>query len=144
MNHRNFLFPILLAALALSACGKNVNTSGRARIEDRTSLTQALKDAGASVEPADAVQQEFFGPEGRILHVNGADLQVFEYPSAEAMEQDAAKVAPDGGSIGTTMVSWMDAPHFYKSGRVLALYVGSDQAVLDLLQRVLGAQFAGK
>jgi hypothetical protein len=76
--------------------------------------------------------------------MNGADLQAFEYESAEAMAKEAALVAPDGGSVGTSMVDWIDTPHFYKAGRIIVLYVGSDQAALDLLDKLLGAQFAGR
>jgi len=38
----------------------------------------------------------------------------------------------------------MDAPHFYKTGRIIVLYVGSDEQILTLLQSVMGAQFAGQ
>ena len=107
-------------------------------------LVDALRAAGATVEPSEPVTQAFFTPEGNIIKVNGADVQVFEYESAEAMENEASQVAPDGGSIGTTMVTWVDTPHFYKAGRIIALYVGSDQAVVDLLEQVLGPQFAGR
>jgi hypothetical protein len=41
------------------------------------------------------------------------------------------------------MVSWMDTPHFYKTGKIIVLYVGSDTTVLELLEGVLGPQFAG-
>ena len=96
------------------------------------------------MEAGDPVSQVFFSPEGSIIKVNGADVQVFEYESAEALENEASQVAPDGGSIGTNMVMWMDAPHFYKVGRIIVLYVGSDEAVLSLLEKVLGEQFAGR
>ena len=76
--------------------------------------------------------------------MNGADLQVFEYENSEAMEKEASQVAPDGGSIGTSMVTWIDAPHFYKAGRIIVLYLGNDKAVLDLLNKVVGPQFAGQ
>jgi hypothetical protein len=42
------------------------------------------------------------------------------------------------------MVGWLAAPHFYKEGRTLALYVGDDQAILELLEGALGSQFAGR
>jgi len=113
-------------------------------VEDQASLIAALQTAGATVEVGDAISQEFFSPEGNIIKVNGADVQVFEYESADAMENESSQVAPDGGSIGTSMVSWMDTPHFYKTGRIIALYVGSDQTSLDLLEMVIGPQFAGQ
>lgn len=53
----------------------------------------------------------------------------FEYESTEAMEAETAQVVPDGGSVGTNMMMWVEAPHFFKSGRVLVLYVGEDSGV---------------
>ena len=113
-------------------------------VTEMTSLVDALRAAGATVEPNEPIEQVIFSVGGDILKVNGADVQIFEYETPEAMEADAAKVAPDGGSIGTSMVSWIEPPHFYKAGRILVLYVGQDQAVLDLLSAVLGPQFAGR
>lgn len=107
-------------------------------------LVDALRATGATVEPSESVTQAFFTPEGNIIKVDGADVQVFEYESVEAMENEASQVAPDGGSIGTTMVTWVDTPHFYKAGRLIVLYIGSDEAVTDLLEQVLGTQFAGR
>ena len=141
---------LLMFALAVSGCGSappvsasNFSPEPRA-MEGIASLIAALETAAATVETAEPVSQAFFGPEGNIIKVNGADVQVFEYESAEAMESEASQVAPDGGSIGTTMVTWVDTPHFYKAGRVIVLYVGSDETVLVLLEQVLGHQFAGR
>ena len=60
------------------------------------------------------------------------------------MENEAAQVDPGGGSIGRTMVTWMDAPDFYKAGRIIVFCVGSDPTLLSLLEEVLGSQFAGR
>jgi hypothetical protein len=114
------------------------------KVEDHHSFLAALEAAGATIETGEPISQAFFTPEGSIIKVNGMDVQVFEYESAEAMENEASQVAPDGGSIGTTMVTWMDTPHFYKAGRIIVLYVGSDETVLELLENVLGPQFAGR
>jgi hypothetical protein len=137
----------LVLALAMSSCGTSATPSPPSEpytVQDQASLLSFLQAAGATVETGDPITQQFFTPEGQTLKVNGADLQVFEYESAEAMEKEASQVAPDGGSIGTSMVDWIDTPHFYKAGRIIALYVGSDQTVLDLLNKVLGPQFAGR
>ena len=148
------LFSLLVCVL--SGCGSGATTTatppaampspttGATAVEDQASLLAALQAAGATTTVGDTVTQDFFTPQGQIIDVNGVDIQVFEYENAEAMEGEAAQVAPDGGSIGTSMVTWMDAPHFYKAGRIIVLYVGSDSAVKGLLDQVLGSQFAGQ
>jgi hypothetical protein len=112
-------------------------------VEDTESFLTALEVSGTTVERGESISQPFFSPEGSIIKLNGADVQVFEYENAEAMEKEASQVAPDGGSIGTSMVTWMDTPHFYKAGRLIVLYVGGDQTILSLLENRLGPQFAG-
>ncbi|HUE99887.1 MAG TPA: hypothetical protein VMN99_11575 [Anaerolineales bacterium] len=155
MKHRIFLFTsLLMVTMLFAACTPQAQatdvpevgptTSHGGPVDDYVSLVDALRAAGATVGPGDSVEQAFFSVTGQIIKVNGADVQVFEYESAEAMEAEAALVAPDGGSVGTSMVMWVATPHFYKLGRVLVLYVGEDAAVLDLLKSVLGEQFAGR
>jgi len=158
MKYRILPVLLLVFALMMSGCG-NASTSvsptastepaiteprGPVIVEDQASLIAALQASGATVETGEPITQVFFRPEGNIIKVNGADVQVFEYESVEAMENEASQVAPDGGSIGTSMVTWMDTPHFYKAGRIIVLYVGSDEAVLSLLEKVMGPQFAGR
>ncbi|MEO7839674.1 MAG: hypothetical protein ABIU06_10010 [Anaerolineales bacterium] len=142
---------LLVIAITVSGCAGNASatisptsTIESAIVEDQASLVAALQAEGAAIEAGDPVEQDFFSPLGNIIKVNGADVQVFEYESAEAMENEASQVAPDGGSIGTSMVMWVDPPHFYKAGRIIVLYIGSDETVLSLLEQVLGKQFAGR
>ncbi|HEX2995919.1 MAG TPA: hypothetical protein VHP14_13935 [Anaerolineales bacterium] len=147
MKHGVVLMLVLVLAVGLSACANNAPTgisSLPPAVEDQASLMAALQAEGATVEIGDPITQDFFSVEGQTVKVNGADLQVFEYENAAAMEEAASQVAPDGGSIGTSMVTWIDPPHFYKVGRIIVLYLGNDQAVLDLLDKVMGSQFAGQ
>ncbi len=137
------LMVILLVACAPQPQSEDVAPQGGAT-EDRASLMDALRAAGAEVESGDPVEQAFFAVTGQIIKVDGADVQVFEYESAEAMEADAAQVSADGGSVGTSMITWVATPHFFKSGRLLVLYIGDNAAILDLLKGVLGEQFAGR
>jgi len=155
---RNILLVMVLLALAVfsAACAAQEVSgasddatsepvaSSDGGVEDQASLMEALRAAGAQVEAGDSVEQPFFTVMGQILKVDGADVQFFEYESAEAMEAEAALVSADGGSVGTSMMMWMATPHFFKSGRVLVLYVGDDAAVLDLLKGTLDNQFAGR
>lgn len=137
------LMVILLVACAPQSQSEDVAPQGGAP-EDRAGLMDALRAAGAEVEAGGPVEQAFFAVTGQIIKVDGADVQVFEYESVEAMEADAAQVSADGGSVGTSMITWVATPHFFKSGRLLVLYIGDDTAILDLLKGVLGEQFAGR
>ncbi|MCI0830660.1 MAG: hypothetical protein J4N67_11045, partial [Chloroflexi bacterium] len=47
------------------------------------------------------------------------------------------------GSQTVTSVLWVAPPHYYKAGRLIALYVGSDNDVIDALQDAMGPRFAG-
>ena len=147
MKRSLMVFLFLVFAYTANACGQSATSTpaaGSRPVEDQAGLLSALQAAGATIETGDSITQEFFSVEGQIVKVNGADLQVFEYENAEAREKDASQVAADGGSIGTSMVTWIDAPHFYKAGRIIVLYVGNDQTLLDLLNKVMGHQFAGQ
>lgn len=156
MKSQILMFLLFVFALVVSGCTGNSVASSPVpatqaspatevpTVEEKAGLTAALQAAGATVETDEPVSQAFFSPEGSIIKVNGADVQVFEYESVEAMEEEASQVALDGGSIGTTMVTWVDTPHFYKAGRIIVLYVGSDGMVVDLLEEALGPQFAGR
>ena len=161
MKFQNLLVIVCVFVLAVSGCSSGAPTPTLVSLSATVTLSpgtashgnpigghvefvDALRAAGATVEPAEPITQAFFTPEGHILKVNGTDVQVFEYENEEAMESEASQVAPDGGSIGTTMVTWVETPHFYKAGRIIVLYVGSDESVLDLLEQVLGQQFAGR
>jgi len=113
-------------------------------VDDQASLIKALQAAGATAEVADTISQPFFTPEGVFVTINGEDdIQAFEYENAQAMASEASQVAPDGGSVGTSMMMWIDKPHFYKSGHLIVLYIGSNPTILDLLDEVIGSQFAG-
>lgn len=105
---------------------------------DQSRLVDVLRAAGAKVEVGSPVDQPFFTVSGRVIKVNGEVVQVLEYMF------EAAQVAAARGSVGANMVSWIAAPHFFSSDRTLALYVGDDQAVLDVLSGILGGQFGGR
>lgn len=89
------------------------------------------------------VAQPFFSVSGRILNINDDVVQVYKYVNANAALNQAKRVAPDGMTIGTAKPSWMAPPHFFRSGKLIVLYVGTDESILKVLQASLGGQFAG-
>lgn len=145
------LFVVTLSML-LSACQPASQTTAEgdqtpaASSKDAlttSDLMDALASAGATVGEEDEIEQPFFSVPGHVISVNGESVQVFEYADISQADAEAAQVSPNGSSIGTTMATWIGPPHFYRAERLIVLYVGEDQSVMDLLETILGPQFAG-
>ncbi len=137
---------IVTLLVVLAACGSEAEpvVSHGGPVTDYVSLVDGLRAAGATVEPAGTVDQPFFSVQGRLIAVDGEEVQVFEYEDAASVEDAAGDVSADGGSVGTSMISWVAPPHFYKMAKLLVLYVGTDAGVMQLLEGVFGEQFAGR
>lgn len=131
----------LVATLILAACG---GEPASAQGYGTAKFLEELREKGAEAESGEPVEQAFFSVIGTTVNLNGESVQVFEYDSAETMESDAVLVDADGSSIGTSMVTWIATPHFYKKGRLLVLYIGDHAETLEILASVLGPQFAGR
>ncbi len=126
------------ALMAVGAC-----TSSSTSPTDFNSLIDSLRDTGAVVQIAGDITQPFFAVTGQVIKVDNNDVQVFEYSDAATASSEADLVSSDGSSVGNTMVSWVATPHFYRSGKIIVLYVGESQAATSTLQEALGSQFAG-
>lgn len=79
-----------------------------------------------------------------MIKIGDQDVQVFQYVDAAQVEAQAARVSPDGDTVGTSKIRWIGSPHFFKQDKLLILYLGEDEKVLKALEAVLGRQFAGK
>lgn len=160
--------PVFVLLVTVVACGQPAatgSTSGGAQpgttaepdgtprshgglVTDQVSLIDHLRAKGLTVEITGDVQQPFFSAQGALLRISGgeltqpADVQVFDYDTAEAATADVEQIGPDGRPR-TMMISWVAPPHFFHRERVVVLYTGSDPALLRLLTEALGLQFAG-
>ncbi len=106
-------------------------------------VVEQLQDAGAAVIVAGPVDQPFFSGKGRVLEINGEEVQIFEYPSEEARLADSEQISADGYQIGTTMVSWVAPPRFWATDRYILLYLGENSEVIELLNAIAGRPIAG-
>ena len=132
------------AILVSCAASQDDGESETASVVTYDELVAALRDNGSAVESLDPISQPFFVPEGRVISVDGSEVQVFEYPNEEDSRLAAGTISSDGGSIGTSMVSWVEAPHFFRTGNLIVLYVGEEDAIIEALEVVLGPQIAGR
>jgi len=150
-DQRVYLFGLLALSLALAACGSTSAATEPPTPEPTQApvvshpnvvggyvdLVDALTKGGAKVELGEDVDQAFFSVPGRILKVNGADVQVFEYDDAAAREAESANITPDGQPSPTMMVTWVDQPNFWAKGRVIVLYLGQDADMIERLTQIL-------
>lgn len=136
---------LFLLTVALVGCAPLANEADldREPVVGTAGLVEALRTEGADVATGDAVSQVFFSVEGQTLTVDEDQIQVFEYDDVAAAAAEAELVSEDGTSVGTNMITWVAPPHFYRSGRLIVLYLGENADTLRLLESLLGPQFAG-
>ena len=135
---------VLVLAVILLSLGLGAALFSQATALSYDGLVSRLRAQGATVTAGGDVDQPFFSVKGRIVNVNGAAVQVFEYALSVLANADAAQVAPDGMAVGKAVhIGWIADPHFYKQGRLIVIYVGGDDGIRRLLTATLGPQFAG-
>ncbi len=119
---------------------------------DTASVVRSLREAGATVtEQTPSDGSGFLHGSAHHLLVNGQDVWVYEYAAPALAEIDASGISADGsthrtgiGPFGSVVtVDYVAPPHYYKTGRVIAFYVGRDAEALRLLRQVFGPPFAG-
>ncbi len=130
--------------LARDALTVQTTASPTPKVKNLRELINKLKTGGERVARKGKVEQPFFSVKGQIITIADQDVQVFEYRTSKAAELDASKVSDTGSSAGTSMPMWIAPPHFFKTGRLIVLYVGEKASVLKALEDALGSQFAGR
>lgn len=124
---------------------------------DRKTFILLLQKKNYVIEQVGIVQQPFFRTEGTRLRISGAniqpaEIQTFEYETVSMAASDVSRITPGGeaswiepdGTGKSVKITWAGLPHFYRSGRLIALYVGADPAIIALLEDQFGPQFAGR
>ena len=135
---------VVLLALLISSCG-HANPIGPGGVASIDSLIAALRQQGADAQRGETLPRSsnpFFSTNAQLVMVNDRTISAFEYISAAAADADAAKVSPDGSTVGNTMITWIGPPHFYKAGALIVIYAGTDDDVLGPLEQIVGKPFA--
>lgn len=108
------------------------------------SFIEDLEKKDASTELVEIIEDSPFSVPGFVVSVNGEHVQVYEFISATKAHDATLLVSKDGTAIGTSMILWMDEPHFYSQGNVIVQYIGHNPETLSLLDSLLNKQFAGQ
>lgn len=114
-------------------------------VTDYPTLIAAIQSRGVLVEPVEEIPSESssFSVPTKVISVGGTDVQVFEFASESDTTAASLTISKDGTEIGTSIIRWMDTPHFYTNGKLIVLYVGQNPEIVNLLESFLGKQFAG-
>ncbi len=151
MNRRLVTVLLLLGAVLISGCNNRP-------VMDYGRLVDGLGEAGATVEEIGDSQlpgagEPIFSVTGKIIRVSGENTPILEYSNAVAAETETGFISRDGFDLTrlpdskdegfAVHVDWIASPHWYQAGRIIVLYVGENQKTLDMLENLLGTQFAG-
>jgi hypothetical protein len=106
-------------------------------------LVEDLTDAGADAAVSGSSSGEPLAVEATVVCVGGKEVRVYSYSSEEERAAVSARIDPTGPSnVGTSIVEWDGWPQFWQRDRILVLYLGNDEATIDLLTGLLGEPFA--
>jgi hypothetical protein len=107
-------------------------------------LANSLRAKGFRVSLGAKTREAYFTVSSREVVLDEPGLmKAFEYSSATRADEDAAVVTPEGQPTPLVMFGWIDVPHFYKSGRLIVLFIGCNGHTLEALENLLGRPFAG-
>lgn len=112
---------------------------------DYSSLVNAIQSRGVLVDLIDEIASESssFSVPIKVISVGRADVQIFEFQSESDAKAASLTISKDGTEIGTSIIRWMDTPHFYTQGKIIVQYIGQNPEIMNLLESFLGKQFAG-
>ncbi len=97
-----------------------------------------LTEAGEPFSDHGLFFQPILNMAAHVVQLGDAQVQVFEYDSVTAREAASSGISANGHEINGQTVTWTDEPHFWAGGRLLVLYLGQDERVLDLLGDIFG------
>jgi hypothetical protein len=158
-------FAASLAAFAslllLAGCGSATDAVPIAQESTAQALRARLETAGLDVTRLPAAKSDFFhsGVRRVTLSIGGPQgslVNLYRFRDAGQAADAAAGVSHDGMQVptgdGVASVEWVGPPHFFRQGRLIALFcegdgtqpdASRDRAILTALQSVMGRQFAG-
>lgn len=134
------LGPISISQPSTTSDVLPTNTS----VNDLVSFVDGLREKGVRVTPVERLEQSIFSVQSTILLVGNEEVRVYEFGNMESIEKELTKISSDGTQVGKNPLKWSGPPHFYKQGKIIVLYVGSNGGVLSMLDETLGKQFAGQ
>lgn len=96
------------------------------------------------------VKQDFLPTKRKRMVIGEESIDIYVYSNNKKMENDAKNIDSGGceytspGIFSKSInVSWVSYPHFYKKGKIIVLYVGTNEKIISDLKDIFGEEFAG-
>ena len=134
-NH--LLCYVFLVSIGLASC-RSGTSPAESKIETADDLVAALSDAGRTVIETTEAGVPVFGVPARMIRLDQAAVQVYEYIDVEARIAISKTISPDGEAVDGIAIVWPDRPKFWATGRLIVVYTGTDGGVILLLSGLLG------
>ena len=137
MRFEQLLGCVFLVSIWLTSCRSGASSVVR-KIETADDLVAALGDAGRTVVETTEAGVPAFGVPTRMLQVDQAVVQVYEYVNVEARIAISQTISPYGEAVDETVMVWPDRPKFWATGCLILIYNGTDGGMILLLSGLLG------
>lgn len=109
-------------------------------IEDLTNKAYEISEIKSNEE---VNPLKIFSVYAKRIKVNGGIIGVYEFENSDMAKKDAATISNNAFTIGHSMISWVSDPHFFRKGKVIIEYVGTNIKLLKDLESIVGSQIAG-
>ena len=100
-------------------------------------FVQKLKDNGHKPMSVAVVKRKPFTVEGRLITLDGDNIQVFEYLDYKSAANDASILA-DKYISSTRSSTWKKDMHIYLNDKLVVFYMGHKKGIMDSLEKNAG------
>ena len=140
---------LLCYVILMTACSSQSSSAQNSM--DYKALLKILQAQDTITVPVGTTSPPFMEVQGHIVKIQGEQVEIYEYATVSDVDKKASTISPDGSTFTTksptgtsaSVMDWVMPPHFYKQGRVIVMYFGSNSSIMETLTKVLGKQFAG-
>lgn len=113
------------------------------KIESTKDFINLLEKSGCKINSSTQESKGFLSGSLTAIKINTDIICVYEYKDNQQMEKDLKTISSDGSWVGNAIVDWVKTPHIYKNENIIAIYVGDNNEMIEILKKLLGQQFAG-
>lgn len=98
-------------------------------------LLNALRELGEPLDFIWDVESPIIGEVGKTAVISGELVFFFQYLSIESAQEERSSMQEKGEATDGSIINWGTDVHFAGKGAVIAVYVGSNPDVIDLLSQ---------